>query len=312
MNLQLLIEQFITYRKSLGECQDVNGRVLRAFGRAMGAGADITNVRIDQVAAFLTGTRPLSCYWGFKYSVVRVFYHYAISHGYVSVVPLPTVIPKQPSPFVPYIYSHEDLRSLLQAIDSDQRRHALLEPVTSHTIVLLLYGTGMRVSEAVHLNCADVDLKGSLLTVRETKFHKSRLVPFGPRLGQVLAQYAARIRKPGEQDAFFTTRAGTRVNLDTLRDNFRRFCTRAGIQRADGSRYQPRLHDIRHTFAVDCLTAWYRQGADVQQLLPQLSCYLGHGSLRATQVYLNMTPELLQEANRRFERYTQKEEDHHV
>jgi integrase len=308
MNLQHVIEQFIAYRKSLGERQAANGRVLLAFGRAMGAAADIADVRTEQVVVFLTGTGPLTRYWHNKLSIVRVFYRYAISRGYVATAPLPTVIPKEPPQFVPYIYSHDDLRRLLQTLDSSQCGQARLEPITARTIILLLYGTGMRVGEATRLNRVDVDLEHSLLTIRHTKFHKSRLVPFGPKLGQVLTQYAARAPLATEAP-FFTMRTGTRVVPDTLEGHFRSFCTRAGVRRNDDSRYHPRLHDLRHTFAVHRLTAWYREGADVQQLLPQLSVYMGHGSLRGTQVYLSMTAELLREANVRFARYAGKEEE---
>lgn len=306
MNLQQLIEQFISYRISMGESQGANGRVLRAFGRAVGAGVDITGVSAEQVAAFLAGTGPLTRHWHFKHSILRVFYRYAISRGFVSVAPLLVVIPKHPPRFVPYIYSHEDLQSLLQAFDYDRPRWARLESVTLRTIVLLLYGTGLRVREAVHLNRIDVDLECSLLTVHQTKFHKSRLVPFGPQLRRSLAGYAARDQGARTEAPFFTTRAGMRVIQRTLNDNFRRHCTRAGVRRKDGARYQPRMHDLRHTFAVHRLTSWYRQGADVQKLLPQLSVYLGHAHLAATQVYLSMTPELLAEANERFERYAQE------
>jgi integrase len=87
-------------------------------------------------------------------------------------------------------------------------------------------------------------------------------------------------------------------------------CDRAGIRRADGRRFQPRLHDLRHTFAVHRLTSWYQQKADVQRLLPQLSTYLGHTSLSCTQVYLSMTPELLREASACFEHYAREGHRH--
>jgi len=93
-------------------------------------------------------------------------------------------------------------------------------------------------------------------------------------------------------------------------DTFRRLTEHVGIRRSDGARYQPRLQDLRHAFAVHRLTAWYRQGADVQRLLHHLSVYLGHTSLACTQVYLTMTPELLQQANTRFERYACGEDSH--
>ena len=104
--------------------------------------------------------------------------------------------------------------------------------------------------------------------------------------------------------------AGRRFTCGTLEDAFQRLREHAGVRRSDGARYQPRLHDLRHTFAVHRLTEWYRQGADVQRLLHHLSVYLGHAHLAATQVYLTMTPELLQQAGTRFERYARGEDGH--
>lgn len=309
MNLQQLIEKYIAFRKSLGEHQDSNGRTLRAFGRAIGAKADIADIRAKQVDAFLAGTGPRTLTWHIKLSVLRPFYRYAVSRGYVAAAPLPTEIPKRPPAFVPFIYSHKNLRCLLKAALSDRRRQACLEPVTMHTLLLLLYSTGLRIQEAVDLNRTDVDLRNSLLTVRQTKFGKTRLVPFAPGLNRVLTAYAAR-HPSGASAPFFTTRSGIRMKPDTLQHNYRFLCTRAGVCRTDGARYQPRLHDLRHTFAVHRLISWYRQGADVQRLLPLLSVYLGHVHLRHTQVYLSMTPELLHEAGKRFEHYAGKEQHH--
>jgi site-specific recombinase XerD len=170
----------------------------------------------------------------------------------------------------------------------------------------------LRVREAINLNHADMDLADAVLTVRHTKFYKSRLVPFGAQLRDVLAQYAAsRPSAASESEgtaSFFTMRTGARVSQRALEDRFRQLCELAGVRRSDGARYQPRLHDLRHTFAVHRLTSWYRQGANVQQLLPHLSVYLGHVYLCSTQVYLSMTPELLQEAGARFEKYAHGEE----
>jgi site-specific recombinase XerD len=102
---------------------------------------------------------------------------------------------------------------------------------------------------------------------------------------------------------FFVTRDGERVTLQIAERYFDRLRNSAGVHRNDGARYQPRLHDLRHTFTVHRLVSWYRQGADVQRLLPQLSTYLGHVHVASTQHYLTMTPELLQEASARFELY---------
>jgi integrase len=232
----------------------------------------------------------------------------------VAVTPLPTLVPKRPPAFVPYIYSQEELRRLLQQTAVSQCRRHQIEPETLHAILLLLYGAGLRVGEAVAMKCIDVDLGHALVTIRRTKFDKSRLVPVGPKLCQALAAHARRRGKGAgrtEDDLpFFVGRRGRQIDLCTLASSFRRLRAAANVCRSDGAYFQPRLHDLRHTFAVHRLLTWYREGADVQKLLPQLSVYLGHKSLASTQVYLSMTPALLQEAGVRFERYVWKENQH--
>lgn len=303
MNLQLLIKQYLSYRKSLGWRACSESGHLGGFGRFMGADTDIADVRMEHVQAFLNGAGPLTSTWHTKHTILRSFYRYAVSRDYVSVSPIPTTIPKRPPRFVPYIYSHEELRRLLRAAESIRRWHnCFLEPNTMRTILLLLYGAGLRLQEVLNLNNADVDMKGSLLTIHESKFSKTRLVPISPQLGHVLAVYRQG-RTEGTEMPFFTTRAGKRIKREVVEEYHRILCESEGIRRVDGACLQPRLHDLRHTFAVHRLTSWYQQGADVQKLLPHLSTYLGHVDIQSTQVYLSMTPELLEEAGKRFGRY---------
>jgi integrase/recombinase XerD len=311
VNLQHLIEQYITFRQALGERFKSNARVLRAFARIIGPAADIGDVRAEQVDAFLAGSGPITSTWHARCSALRGLYRYAISRGYAAASPLPTTVPRRPPSFIPYIYSREELRRLLEgtgAIAHPQRR---VEPLALRTILLLLYGAGLRVSEARNLDCDDVHFPSSVLTIRDSKFFKSRLVPLGAQLVAVLQDYSAwRHANRGASDPpspFFVDRDGARLHYGGLNGAFRRVRDLAQIRRQDGARYQPRMHDLRHTFAVHRLTAWYRQGADVQKLLPHLSVYLGHRCLAATQIYLSMTPELLQQAGARFERYARQE-----
>ena len=139
---------------------------------------------------FLAGHGPITRYWFAKYDALRGFYRYAVSRGYVATLPLPTWLPKRPPPFVPYIYSHEELGRLFEAAAAYQG--CVVEATTIHTVVLLLYGAGLRLCEAINLDRADVDADQAVLTIRQTKFGKTRLVPFGPQLGGALAQYAVR------------------------------------------------------------------------------------------------------------------------
>jgi len=151
-----------------------------------------------------------------------------------------------------------------------------------------------------------VDLEAGILRIRDSKFYKTRLVPTGPDLTRVLAQYAAErgTRAPNTPDApFLLTQRGQRLSRAGAEYAFKQLRERALVRRDDNARYQPRLHDMRHAFALARVISWYRQGADVQRLLPQLATYLGHVHIAATQHYLTMTPELLREASLRFERY---------
>jgi integrase len=157
-------------------------------------------------------------------------------------------------------------------------------------------------------------LASAVLTVRDSKFFKSRLVPLGPKTNQTLTEYAERCSGWGgsreAEDPFFVGRTGKKINLNTLEGAFQQLRAFAGLHRAGGPRHHPRLHDLRHTSAVHRLTAWYREGKNVQVLLPQLSVYMGHAHLAATQVYLFMTPELLHQASLRFGHYAGMEVCH--
>lgn len=179
--------------------------------------------------------------------------------------------------------------------------------------LLLLYATGLRIGEALGLDLADVDLDARLLRVRNSKFYKTRLVPIGADLTRVLADYASERKKhlSTKPDApFLLTRRGKRLSRAGTEEAFKRLRKCAQVHRADGARYQPRLHDFRHAFAVTRLVRWYRAGANVQRLLPQLATYLGHVHIAGTQRYLTMTPELLRQASLRFERYAFGGDDH--
>jgi integrase/recombinase XerD len=313
MNLTNLVTHYLAFRRALGMRCARAEYTLRSFCRAIGLQTPITRIRLQAVTAFLAGTGPITRSWHSKYGALKGFFQFAVSRGYLDKVPLPTELPKCPCTFVPYIYSREELRRLLEAIPSYHRFPSRIEPPTLRALLLLLYGAGLRRGEALRLSVADVDVVKSLLTIRDTKFFKSRLVPISADLTKVLDEYAhwrAATHPSVKAAPFFVGRHDKPLHHWTLQDAFERLREYAGVRRTDGARYQPRLHDLRHTFAVHRLTEWYRQGADVQRLVYQLSVYLGHARLDHTQVYLTLTPELLQQAGRRFERYARQEDNH--
>lgn len=307
MKLKDIITQYVSFRKSMGEDFKSAESLLNTFCRRMREDIDIEDVCADQVKAFLTGTGPVSRYWERKHYTLRGFYRYAISRGFIANSPLPTAVPMMPDRFVPYIYTRDELSRLFNSTTSYRKQHRQLEPHTLRTILVLIYGAGLRVSEAIALTLGDVDLSDSIITIRNTKFKKTRLVPIGSELNKVMAQYVMQRDKASHSKdskaPFFVLRRGTRASVPIVERTFRCLCEYTGVRRTDGARYQPRLHDLRHSFAVHRVTSWYQQDADVQKLLPLLSTYLGHANIAATQVYLTMTPALLHEASVKFEKY---------
>ena len=225
---------------------------------------------------------------------------------------MPTTQPKRPPAHVPYLYSAEEVRRLLSVADTCYQPTSPLEPHTMRTLILLLYGAGLRIGEALRLTLADMNLNDGLLMIRETKFFKSRLVPIGRDLTQMLQQYYnwQWANTHAFDSPLLCTREHTALSYAQAHYVFQWLRTEVGIMRFDGGRFQPRLHDFRHTFAVRRLISWYREGKDVQRLLPHLSTYLGHVDIDSTAHYLTMTRELLQEANRCFEIYASGEVRH--
>ncbi len=314
MKLSAIVASYIDFKRSLGMSFRTDNRVLKAFSRAMGD-VEIDNVKPDAVRMFIDGRGPVTAFWHQKHKILRSFYRYVVNRGHTTTSPLPRTIPKCPPPLMPYIYSLEELRRLLAATDTLHSPQSPLQALTFRTLLLLLYGTGMRIGEALSLTMSDVDLPESLVTVRDAKFHKSRLVPTGPKLTEKLSAYATERRSlplpNGGTSAFFATRTGNAVSYHRVNTLFRRLRALAEVWREPDARYQPRLHDLRHAAAVHRLIAWYRAGADVQRWLLPLSTYLGHVEIASTQRYLTMTPELLRQAGLRFERYAQESDVRH-
>jgi integrase len=288
-------------KQSLGFRFHAESVILRAFSVAMGK-VSIGQVKPAAVRVYLNGRGPVTRFWERKWVALRGFYRFALSRDLARRSPLPARPAKVTKTFAPYIYSRAELQRLLQV--RAKERSGRLSPQTVSTLLRLVYGAGLRISEALHLKDGDVDLQVRLLHVRQSKFFKTRLVPVGPRLAKALEEYrAARSQAGSAEGRFFQGQGGKPISRSTAERVFRKRCVAAQVRRMDGSRYQPRLHDLRHTFAVHSLTAGYRAGVDVQALLVKLSAYLGHVNIAATQKYLTITPELRKQASSRFARY---------
>ncbi|MCI0430208.1 MAG: tyrosine-type recombinase/integrase [Rhodospirillales bacterium] len=309
MKLREAIEQYVIWRQAHGAKFTTARNLLRRFLRHADGEAECDAVTKAQVMAFLAGKGPVTRHRKNKAYALAGFWRYAISRGYARCSPLPDHEPRSPLRAPPYIYTRAELQRLIDPRNIENSLHGAkqLTAITFRTLLLLLYGAGLRFSEATGLTLADVDLSEAILTIRDTKFHKSRLVPVGPQLAAVLANYMFVRPSDGiaqcEAAFLLANRDGTRLASSTVQTAFEKLRRIARVHGTEGGREVPRLHDLRHSFAVHSLTAWYRRGADVQRLLPVLSSYLGHSNLEGTKVYLSMTPELLQQASLRFAHY---------
>ncbi len=313
MNLRKLVVEYVELKRSMGMRFNAERVILNAFCKSLG-NIDIQEVKSDPVREYLYGRGPITSFWHRKFEALNGFYRYAIGRDHVAFSPLPIKKPKRPKPYIAYIYTTEEFQKLLGATNILDESRSHVDSATFHTLLLLLFNTGLRIGEAMSLRITDVSLSSKLLTIVESKFFKSRLVPIDPRLASVLQDYSKRrhttAQSQNDCSPFFVKRNGLALSHLCVERTFRRLCHYCGIYRDDGARYQPRLHDIRHAFIVSRLVEWYRRGADVQRLLPHLSTYVGHVSISATQRYLAMTPELLSEASSRFEEYAFPEATH--
>jgi site-specific recombinase XerD len=266
MILREAIEQYILWRQAHGARFSTGANLLRRFLEYADGDAACDAAPTGQVLAFLAGKGPLTRHRQNKYYVLAGFWRYAISRGHASRSPLPDNEPRSPVRAPPYIYSRDELRRLFDpaTVEMSRRGAVQLDAVTFRTLLLLLYGAGLRFSEATRLTLADVDLTEAVLSVRGTKFFKDRLVPIGPQLAEALVAYVARRRHDGraqDRDALLLTNGdGSRLASSTVQEAFDSLRRIAGVHRTGGGRRIPRLHDLRHNSGNRIIPA-----TDVQQ-----------------------------------------------
>jgi site-specific recombinase XerD len=308
MKLSDFAHEYIAFKRALGMRFDTEAEMLASFCRHVGDVA-LVEVTVGQVRSYLDGRLPVSSYWERKHTALDGLFRFALQRDYVKFSPVPYRHPQLPPPLIPYIYSQEELKRLLDATPAACGPQVPMEAFVFRVLILLLYAACLRLGEALRLTINDVDLGQKILCVRETKFYKTRMVPIGGDLSLALNRYVRqrnRVHAHDPESPFFCFRDDRPLSQSAVRNRFRRLRVLAHVVRDDGAHYQPRIHDLRHSGTVHRLVAWYRNGSDLQRFLPQLATYLGHINLAATQRYLTMTPELLREASLRFERYAKE------
>jgi integrase len=295
------VEQYLTIRRSLGFKLEDHGRLLPQFVAYLDQRGAAT-LSIDAALDWATRPQGVNQFrWRQRLSVVRGFASWLQAIDPATQVPPADLLAYRRSRPIPYLFSEADIDALLGAVTAVLRHP--LRVATHRTLFGLLSVTGMREGEAIGLDRDDVDLDAGSLRVRETKFNKSRQVPLHPSAVAVLRVYAAqrdRLCPRPATPSFFISVQGRRLTGRRVRAVFTRLVDQAGLAPRNGSR-RPRVHDLRHAFAVRTLLDWYRDGDDVQARLPLLSAYLGHSRPSSTYWYLQAVPDLLALAAQRLE-----------
>lgn len=296
------IYRFIELRRLSGTDYQSQTKLLGYFDRFLVeqhfTGPTVTRHIMDHYLQSLSHLRPRV--QDNRFCVVRQLCEYIAQTDPCCYVPGPMKCVSAKKVFRPYIFSKTEIEALLSAA-SALSPLASLRPNTYHTLFGLLYTTGIRIGEAFSLALKDFHSERDLLYIAEGKFRKARWVPLHPSTSQVLEHYIHRRLRTGPRSSdspLFTNLRARRLQHCTVYNTFLQLLKKCGIARNKDS--GPRIHDLRHTFAVHRLLAWYRDGQDVNARLPVLATYMGHVDMTSTQVYLQPTAELLEQVSHRF------------
>lgn len=301
-----LVKRYLTYRRSLGYQLRGDGGVLLSFGRHVDEIGHRGPINTGLVVEWAKRTNS-PANRTHRFNIVRDFVEYrALFDRGTEVPPKGMFGPSGNRRPTPHIYSDSEIAKLLKAA-AHLRGKERLRPQTFVAMFGLLACTGLRISEALTVTDEDVDLSAGLLTIRDSKFGKSRFVPLHPSATDALARYRQQrnrhlTRARVKPKAFFTDQKGKAIRYHRVETAFKSMRQEMGWDCPERLRL-PRVHDLRHTFAVRRLLLWYEEGANIDQKISALATYLGHVNPTKTYWYLTAVPELLAIVGDRFERF---------
>jgi integrase len=287
------VDAYVEGRRTYGAVYPNGIQTLSAFCRYTGD-IPLDTIREGQVAAFLDGPATSETTWQNKYKYLRSFFLFWLARNAISALPLPLRRPPVESPFLPYIYSRAEIRRLLSMIRISQKNsNCKIDVRTVRVLILFLYGTGALLSDALTLRRDDLDFRRRTITIRNSRPYRSRTIPMCSDLYNVLRRYhATNYPKDSARAPFlFLNRNGEALTEYAAETTFRRLREVSGVTRRDGVASRPRLHDLRHTFAVHRIDGWIKHGADLNRMLPALSVYMGRHGLGSSDRYLTLSPE---------------------
>ena len=303
-----LLDEYLATRRALGAKLKLPARLLKRF---VAFAAQHHRAFITTECALQWATEPRDAQpaqWANRLGMVRRFAHYANAVDPRHEVPPPGLLPQRYRRRQPYLYRDTEIAELIAAA-RELSGTTGLRPLTYATLLGLLSVTAMRTSEVVNLDRDDVDLTQRVVTVRDSKFGKSRYLPVHESTARALSHYTRRRDRLCNPltPAFFLAERGTPITQWALRWTFAKLSKQIGLRGPSNSHgIGPRLHDMRHRFAVNTLLRWYRDGVDVERHIPRLATWLGHAHVSDTYWYLTATPELLQLAARRLDRIARR------
>lgn len=304
--LREAVGNYLDMRRCLGFKMQEAGKALPDFIAFLeqNRASYITQALALAWAQLPSRTRP--AYWASRLTIVRGFARYRSATDPRTQIPPLGLLPFRPKRARPFFYSDDQIRALIRAAFRMRCPHECgkLRSWVYYCLLGLISVTGLRLGEARNLELQDVDLKTAVLTIRGAKFGKDRLVPLHRSTCAVLAKYIAERRQHWEGRAvssyLFVSSWGNRLDPGDVHRTFYKLSREIGL-RGPSDKFGPRIHDLRHRFAVMALLRWYRSGEDVERRLPLLSAYLGHVHVSDTFWYLSAWPELMQQAMARLE-----------
>jgi integrase len=298
-DLEQVLRDYLSLRRALGFKLERQGALLPGFVASVEASGSSVITTALALAWAMKPARVTARWAATRLDMVRTLARYAHTLDPRTEIPPQDLLPHPRQRCQPYMYSDAEVvapMAATQRIGDPFRAH------TYRTVIGLLASTGMRVGEAIALDRTGLNGEERLITIRDGKFGKSREVPLHPQTFRALEDYVGRRNqrfRRSASPAFFVSLAGTRLIYNNVQRTFSQLVVRAGL--AGREPHRPRLHDLRHTFAVRTLIDWYRAGLDVERQLPVLSTYLGHVNPSSTYWYLSAAPELLGVAAQRLE-----------
>jgi integrase len=301
------VKEYINTRHKLGFQMKIEASELLRFANYIDRKGYKETLTTAKAIEWASSSKKASRFsWARRLEIVRCFAKYYYAFDPKTEIPPKHILGPTHRRNAPYIYSIQEIKKILAASLQLHSTQSKLRPVTYSYLFGLLACSGLRISEAIHLNDADIDFTNSILTIRETKFFKSRYVPLHSTAVDALREYIAIRNKKISclGDAFFVLDDGSPVTTRKADYAFKIIRKKLWPNKLYKSR-RPRIYDLRHTFVCNRLLTWYKEGKNINQVIPFLSTYIGHVKVSDTYWYITGTPELMSIATKRFEQFYQ-------